>query len=458
MHATVVTIRVAWSRILRRLNEAMEARARAASATTEVADPQIEPPIELTTIEPSDPEPRRGQRWPRLPMSDRFRVRWWRYRGPALAFAAGIGGVALLGAWFLRPQYQAASVIAVQVDGGRGWQAFIDEGRGADVEEQMRSRAVLEPVLRELGLFPLPTATRLGWLRPAPDDHEDLRALQRILQDFRGRLRVERLRRSSMLSVAVTADDPFLAARSANAVATSFIEFHRGQAIQGVERKIAALDEEIAAVQSELDTLTVLRSEVLVDDTLLEELVRQLAGADTHLSQALSRYKEQSPTVQQAQREKRALEAILRERIIERRMQLKDHIEQNEQPLSAAREPAAVTLDAAIAQATQRYRDLLTQRAETHLSLTMWKQPSNSFDRFSILDPALPPPARSRLLLILFALLNAALLALGSLLLIPWALGQWDAHVLRPGSLPYRVQRRWDRVQRDLGISSTDPS
>jgi uncharacterized protein involved in exopolysaccharide biosynthesis len=446
---------------MRRLNDAMAARARALeeSSSTMEAPPEPpmappEPPIEPPEVEPVsefDPEPaptpppsrRRLSRLQQLPIMERYRSLWWQYRRPAIAFAVGLGVVTLLGAWTIRPAYKASTTISVKPDADGGWDQLLEEGRGADLQEHMRSRAVLEQVLRELGLFPVGESSKRGWFKPAATDPEDPRVLQQLLERVRDRLTVERVRRSHLLQVTMRAETPAGAARASNAVARAFIEFHRSEAIADVERRIAALDQEIAGIQSELDMLTVLRSEVLVDDTLLDELVRQLAAADTRLSQALSRYREESPTVQQARREKHALEGILRGRIIERRMELQGRLENREQPSGSFQEPAAVTLDAAIEQVTQRYRELLSQRAETHLDLTMWQQPSDSFDRFSILDAALPPPARSTVLLILGALLNAALLVGLSLLLIPWALHRWDRRAQQSGSLPSRLQQTW---------------
>jgi len=294
----------------------------------------------------------------------------------------------------------------------------------------------------------VPASPRKGWLKPATRDPEDPRALQRLLEDFRDRFHVQRLRRSNMLHVSVKANDPNQAATAANAVARSFMGYHRGEAIGEVERKITALDQEIAGIQSELDMLTLLRSEVLVDDTLLDELVRQLAASDTRLSQVRSRYREESPTVQQASREKDALEQILRGRILERRMQLQERLEHREQPSANFQQPAAVTLDAAIEQVTQRYRELLNQRAETHLSLTLWQQPSDSFGRFSILDTALPPPPKSRTVMLVLGALGALLLAGLSLLLVPLVLHQWDSRLQRPGS--FAPLRRWTDAARDV--------
>ena len=90
MNTTVASVRITWSRIMRRLNEAMAARAQAADGQRAQLDepPSLEPEPPLGRPEPAY-RPTSG-RPPQLTPLDRFRLLWWRYRQPAIAFCASV--------------------------------------------------------------------------------------------------------------------------------------------------------------------------------------------------------------------------------------------------------------------------------------------------------------------------------------------------------------------------------
>jgi len=443
-----------WSRVMRRLTEAMEARARMRSSRAMLEAPADEPILSgPPRVGPPEDGRRNGWR-----LADRFAPRWARYRRPAIAFAAGIGAVVFLGGLLHRPMYPASAMIAIDENANNEWELVMLESHVAGLEEQVESRGVLEPALKELQLYP-PQPKRGwfgGWRAQTPGMADGNGQLQRALDAFRARLTAHRVHGTGLLRITVQDPDAAMAAKSANTVAQSFIDYHRSQATERVEHTLAALDEEIGAVQSDLDALTVMRSEVLVDDTLLQELVRQLAAADTRLSQTLSRYKDESPTVVQARREKEALEMLLRQRTSERRVSLTERLAKEDPSASGKRvQPQAVTLDAAIEHAKQRYHDLLNKRAETHLSLTIWKQPSSSFGKFAIFDRALPPPAKSRAAGVVLALVSALLLAGASLLLVPWLLDAWDGRA-RPHSWAGQLRQRIARAGSVFSLAPAD--
>ncbi|MBI4003955.1 MAG: hypothetical protein HY353_02940 [Candidatus Omnitrophica bacterium] len=345
---------------------------------------------------------------------------WPRYRGAAIAFGIGASAALFLGSLFIRPSYTASTTILVaDKEIQTEWDLLQDESRDVDFEEQVRSRAVLEPVLGKLG-GQLPTVAA-------------------GLKAFQERLSVERLRHSGVLRISVRASDPANAAAAANAVAASFITYRRTQAVERAERLMRTQADALRAVQEELNELVTLRNEVLVDETPLLELARQLAAGEARLSQVVSRYKADSLVVLQAQREQQALKRTVQAQTQARREALQQRLAQRHGLLRSVltEHPGTGTveaLEASIAYAQRHYQELLDQQAKIRATLALWQQPSNAFERFAILDEALPPPPQSPSIGLVLALSAAALLTLTGCMAVPALLSRWPAGApRRPG-------------------------
>ncbi len=424
------------SKVLKRLTDAIEARAKRLKSE--------EPPVAVsTTIVPpvSPPGSPRATLVGLLGGSPGESV-WFRYRYPALCFAVAAMVVVLIGNLAAPRLYKATAMIAVNDERiNDEWDLLRDETRAVDLEEQTRSRAVLEPALQTVGLLLPPPRRR--WFRPPVEltPEQQRLAVGAILRGFSKQLTVERPAHSNMLRITVAARRPELAADEANAIAEAFLGYHRKHAMDRAQRVITALDGEAKTIQNELEILTALREEVLVDDTLLQELVRQLAAADTRLSQISSRYREDSELVVQARREKDALESMLKSRITQRRNSLKELLAREQQRLHflMEQEPEPATLDASIAQAKQRYQEIRQQRAQARFSLSVWQQPSDTFGRFTLMDPALPPLPTSRLAGTPLILLTAVLLGVLGFVLVPVILGLWESRAERAHAVIRRI-------------------
>ncbi|MBI3321447.1 MAG: hypothetical protein HYZ91_04175, partial [Candidatus Omnitrophica bacterium] len=129
----------------------------------------------------------------------------------------------------------------------------------------------------------------------------------------------------------------------------------------------------------------------------------------------------------QVQREKDALERLLARYTSGRRTALQEGLARA-QGASAplADSPHVGTLDTVMAQAKQRYQDLLNQRARVQLSVATWSQPSSTttttFRNLTLLDEALPPSVRWPRLWMM-ALAVAAICGLAGLAMMPVLLG-----------------------------------
>ena len=399
---------------------------------------------------------------------DQYAPLWKQHRSPAIAFAAALVLTVLLGLLAMRPSHKASTLLTITEEQIQSeWDLLKDETRDVDFEEQIRSRAVIGQALRQLGVFPPP---KHGWWNsktPLAGRDEQL-ALARAVDAFQKRLTVERLKHSGILRLTVVGRSPQQAADAANAVARSFIDLRRAKAILRTEQSLAALDRELGTARAQLDRYSMSRSalpepelknvrqaapiesesrkpadssqdlqrpigttEVVTPATAsnatdklavqvqsievsevrvgssLDELAKQLAAADGQLSRAISRYKEGTPLVLQARREKEALEAVLRQRTLE-------HWAAREQQL-------------AYANAQQRYQELLDQRAKVHLTLTELTQPSTTFGNLSILDEALPPHPRSFLASLVLLAVGGVTLAAAGLVIVPLLLTFWQA-------------------------------
>ena len=351
-----------------------------------------------------------------------FRALWVAYGHQAVAFAFVLFGVVLLGSLLSPMRYRvSATVVIAGQDMKNEWDLLANETKDVDVEERAQSRAVLEPVLRQLRLFPPSTSPGRWFHRAVPTSETEPQALEAAVEAFRKQLHVERLKHSGILQITLTADDPLIAAHGANAVAYAFINSYRAEAINSTERVLRALDEELRLVTDDLERLHSLRDDVVAEDAVLQELARQVAVADAKMSYVMSRYKPDSPLGFQSRGEKNALEAILKQRIVGRRATLREQVAREQQRFQRflTQEPSIGILEALIAETEHRYQGLLDQRGQTQLKFTMLKQSSQSFGTFSVLDEALPPPRRSLRAKALVGLLIGGTLGGLSLFLIP---------------------------------------
>lgn len=391
------------SRIIRRLDEALAVRQQRAMTprSAALASPRA------------------------IPLTVRYALLWVRYGDHAVLFAAAVFLVTLAGGVARRPSYRASSTVRIAGEDVRDeWDLLKDEARGADFEEQIRSRAILEPALRALQLFP-PARGRARWFTVgAARDADERQALARAVEAFQRRLTVERIRHSGILRVTVAAPTPSEAASGADAVVRSLLDYHRRLAITRTERQLHAIDQELARLS--LEQLEAFRSEIAVESTSLHELSRQLAAVDAKLSQVASRYMADTPIVLQVRREKDALEDMLAKRTAERSQALQDDRARRHPSLSTVPGPTAATLDALIDYAKERSQELLKLRGDAQLALATWRQSSAAFGQLSILDEALPPPGRPLWAQILLALAGACAVSMLALAVLPVALGLSD--------------------------------
>ena len=355
-------------------------------------------------------------------------VLWHRHRRPALAFALAALAAALLGAVSIRPSYRASALIAVNDERIKDeWDWLKDESRDVDFEEEIRSRAVLEPVVRALGLYP-PSTPRgpFRWLASGfSTPGNDSQALGRAVEQFAAcRLEVVRVRHSGIIRITVTASDPDHAADGANTVTRAWLAFRRQRETARTEHLLAVIEEELGSLREELETLDVLRSQFVVNDAFVQEIGKQFAGVEARLSQVRSRYADDSALVRHIQSEKDALEALLRDRTEGQRAALQQ-VATRWLSGTHAEAPTLGTLKAQIAYAEHRYQELLQVQAQTRLSLAAWNESATVSGTLTVLDEALPPqaaPATARLLAILLAAVGLGLLGL---LLLPVLLNLW---------------------------------
>ena len=421
------------SKIMRLISEALKARQQR-KASRRLASPRPVSEREIASLAEPPGQPPVSLVFSSALLS-RYHALWQRHRRPAAAFASACVAAALLGAFTHGPVYQASTMVAVndkQIQ--NEWDLLKDESRDVDFEEQIRSRAVLEPALRQLGLFP-PSPRRFLWFaRPPLSGDAERQALVRAIQTFEKRLGVERLRHSEIIQITVKSTNPARAAAGANAVTQSWFALRRKHAVAQIEPFLAAVEEELRGLHDELEALDAMRSQFPMDDASLQELAKQLASVEAQFSQAVSRYAADSPIVLHIRREKAALEAILRERATGPRLALQEYLAGHPKPARSrgqTEEPTIGTLDALITHADRRYQELLQQQAQARLTLAVWNEPSDASGTLTIIDEALPPPAKPGWIRLLATLLAASALGLLGLVLVPVTLNLCEARTER---------------------------
>ncbi len=333
------------------------------------------------------------------------------YGRPAVAFAGGLFVTMALGGLVVGHTYQASTSLVVTDRQIRDeWDLLKDETRGVDFEEQIKSRKVLESALRKLLLTP-PPAKAFIWFKPLPlTQDQGALLLAQAVEGFRKRVTVRRLHQSGILEAQVTGRDPIQAAREANAVVESFIEYRRQQAMARAESTLAAIQEELNEVGAQM-----------AHYASIQEEAKQLAAVNAQLSQAMSRYKEASPLIVHLQRQQETLSGILFNKLKERQVSFQEllHREQAHPEEAVAGTTQVEILQTSIAQANERYRQLLDQQAKVRLSLALLRQPGTPVDGFAVLDEALPVRPVSSIKRLAAHLGISAMVSLLSLFLVP---------------------------------------
>ncbi len=372
-----------------------------------------------------------ARKQPKVSALARYRVVWQAYQRQAIVCAAVVAGLTFVGVAVHPPAYVASTTIRATEDSVRNeWDLLKDETRDVDFEEQIRSRAVLEPALEQVGLIPAPQAHLFGLRLFSPSTGDESAQAAIAVSAFLPSLQVERLSHSGILRVAVTDASALRAADTANAVAQSWIAFHRNQAITQSQRRISAIDAEIAAVGDELDQLDLLQSRLVVTQGSLEDLGRELAAGEATLGSLTSRYATDNPLVQQALKQQAALKQSVEARTDGIRDTLQQASSGRFEALTAA-QPKAGALETLLLHARQRYQELLNERARLHLLVTNWRADSpKQFGPFAILDEALPPESQPLWVRVLLAFVIAGSLGLVTLALFPLMANLWVSNTL----------------------------
>lgn len=393
------------------------------------------------------------------------------YRRPLFSAVFIVFVIVLLGGVLKSPVYEASARIEFAKDNIQNeWDLLVDETRNIDFEEQVRSRSVLQPVLTELGWFPPKAGPNSEELKTLNDTQKQ-RILNQMLNEFQEVLVVERIRHSGVLRIGYSHTEPKIAAKAANLVAFSFIDFKRQQAMERAEQQIAAMDEELATIKAELGNVVEDRKQFLLnngwdnyvvelnraedrvaklktdirslDDTIaslgvdqdtlddetlnfiansggsagsessISELRGQLADVESRLSQIRGRYLPDNPLVVQAAREKEILEAALSVQAKERKVALEEQLLYEQLQLRRLMEasPQAKSFEASIANAESQYQELLERKAKARLALNIINQPTDNFGSLRILDRAVAPEPIPRLRQLITASIGALLVA-----------------------------------------------
>ena len=332
-----------------------------------------------------------------------------RYGDLALVFSLAAAAVFVAGALLTHPSYRATAILSIIEPGTEDeWDLIRREVRQVNFEEQARSRAVLEPVLRSVG--------RLA-------DRADADEMQRTLRSFSRHLTIVRPQQAGMLHITVSDQDPRQAAALANAVSDSLIAHRRAQAITQATSVLAAVDGELAVVGQELERLDLFTTRYGMSDIAVEELTRQLMVADQRLGELSSRYRPDNPLVAQAQRQRDAVQARLIEGTGGRRPELEHDLREAPGLLQRAGAPLrGGTVAALTTHLRARYEELLQHQAKQRLAIAIWEQPTSTGGGLLVLDEALPPLVRPASQRTKVALAGGAALALLGLVTVPFLL------------------------------------
>lgn len=373
----------------------------------------------------------------------------------AITIASIITVVVTAGLLLTPPSYEATVLINFdprQIEDQ--WDLMKDETRVIDFEGQVRSRAVLAPALREVGLTRQSSGllTRLGRDRndssaePDPDQK-----MVGIIKDFQPKLTVERMRQSSLLRISVKMTSPEMAAKTANAIARSFFNLKRRQfldraheKLDAIEREMGGIREDLASAMNELNDfrirngwndydlelkmatdrasilkqdlskygiyknapaangldehlpVTVSEQSALLDqqgDVNLSQLIEKMNELNTRYLQVRSRFKEDSPPVLQVTREKADLEKTIDEYILNRRHSLSAQLESTQKKLEQllTAGPKIKVLQNAVDHLEKRHQELMDQRSAIRLQINAGKEDTESFGELRLLDRAVVP-------------------------------------------------------------------
>ena len=391
-----------------------------------------------------------------------YRTLRQRHRWSTRAFAASCVLLAFLGAW-MKPACRASTTVMVTQDPVQSeWALLRDESQEVDFAEQIRSRKVLEPALRRVGLFPNAEPTVWNWLAspdgrempPAwqqavrrvegwwtlvsvPSDEDEASRLQRALKKFQTRLKVERVRHSAITRITVTDRDPVRASETANAVAQAWFDVRREQTTAQPKQLVAAVDRELEAIHSELEVLNTIHQQFSLVDASLAELTKELAKIEGELSSARSRYADTNPLVLHLRQEHDTLKGLMDDQTASRRQILEEVLSRKPRASWSltGSNPEPGTIETAVAHGQHRYQELLQQRAQAYQVLALWQRSPTTSGNLCILDAALPPRASPRAVRVALALLAAVIVGLLGAALLPVLLKLWETRV----STAYRV-------------------
>ncbi len=377
--------------------------------------------------------------------------------GLKAALIAGVVALVVgLGLLFRAPVYEA--VLLMKFEPGHvknEWDIMVDETRDIDFEEQIRSRAVLAPVL-EKNELPEGKSSRLAMLplvgglftrqELSPDQ-----AMAAAVRRFQAHLTVDRIHHSSTLRIGVTFTSPELAARMANAVARSFIDLKRGEALEQLRLKSAAMERELARVQEDLAAamdqrnaffrqhgwndyalelanatgrVTALKQELLKldmagaapggaveagqaasqDDAAWKQFNEKMNQINERYLQVKSRFKDDSPLVQEAARERAGFEQFLRAYALERAAKVRQDIDERKAVVAGKIEEAQAELrklvnlgpdvqefQGVIDHARGRQQDMAGQRSLLRMQADAIGQNAAAFGDLRIIDHAVAP-------------------------------------------------------------------
>ncbi|MDP3920506.1 MAG: hypothetical protein Q8R76_06855 [Candidatus Omnitrophota bacterium] len=180
---------------------------------------------------------------------------WAEHRRPALIFAAVLFVLGSAGSLYMLTKYQAGVLVVMDKKGIHNeWELLLDDVRNVDFEQQIRSRAVLEPVLEEYKLINAPkTKGLLGFINGVLGGKQTKdQKTATAIESFGTKLSIERPRQSNILRIKIKDRNPILAADYANSVAQAFLNYRREQAVSRTERLIAGIDEEMKAIREQL--------------------------------------------------------------------------------------------------------------------------------------------------------------------------------------------------------------
>lgn len=201
---------------------------------------------------------------------------WRQYRRQAILFGGILFVLSCAVTFKWLSIYKADALLVMDKKGSQNeWELLVDDVKSADYESQIRSRVVLEPVLKKFHLIDLPSSQRSSsFLRKmwanvyefvAGSQSEDQK-LAAAIDDFQEKISIQRPRQSNILDITVKDKDPNRAAAYANAIAQSFVTYKRDEAIDRTKQFIQGIEQELETVQASVNTAIRERNEFILEN------------------------------------------------------------------------------------------------------------------------------------------------------------------------------------------------